>query len=56
MAVGVNVRGGTDAGRRRPPAAPANAWVHLCSKTGESAFLAGYFRNCPACYRRRPAS
>lgn len=56
MSLRVNVADGTNAGRRRPPAAPANEWAHLCrSANGATLILSGRFRNCPACYTRRPS-
>lgn len=59
MTVRVNVDGGTNAGSKRPPAAPAAQWVHLCpaqldAGLPRSVVLSGHFRNCPGCYRPRP--
>lgn len=63
MSLGVNVQGGTNAGTRRPPAQPASSWVHLCpgpdrERAGMpvNVVLSGAFRNCPACYTRRPGT
>lgn len=62
MSLRVNVADGTNAGRRRPPAAPANEWAHLCrdangatSGMPVTVILSGRFANCPACYTRRPS-
>lgn len=54
--IDTHVAGGTNAGVKRPPAEPAQPWAHLCkahpAKGG--VILSGNFRNCPACYCRRP--
>jgi hypothetical protein len=59
--IGVRVANGTNAGVKLPPAPAAHPWVHLCpvkidAGMPKSVVLSGHFRNCPACYTRRPGA
>ena len=56
MSLGVNVSGGTGAGRRKPPREKPRDWIHVCKARKErgGVILAGYFARCPGCGARRP--
>lgn len=53
----INVEGGTDAGRKRPPPGPAEEWFCLCpSPFAEGAKLnPRYLVACPDCKAERPS-
>lgn len=50
MTFAVNVKGGTGAGRRKPPKEKPSDWTCACGE-----HRPGYLKSCIACKQERPA-